>query len=180
MFVVGLAAANAGAAFAQGIPATPRLTRSLLEDLERATDRKLETVMDEDPFSLLGNTRGVYLERYGVVFTAEVELAPSAAQNPFRPAYGKGELVLLKEKKKHRVGQLKESMRAMLYQFANSRLALRPEDMIALAITIPYFSWENAEGMPRQIVMTAAKKTLMEARSGNAAAVSSIRIEEVY
>lgn len=159
--------------------APPRVSRGALEAMERAMDRKFETTMDEDPFSLLGATRGVYLDGYGVVFTTEVDLAPSAAPNPFRPAYGRGELMLLKEKKKYRIQQLKESMRAMLYECASTLDTLRTDENITIAVTVPYFRWENSEGMPRQIVLTATRKTALDAKAGSPAAIAAVKVQEL-
>jgi hypothetical protein len=160
------------------VAASP-VTRAALETLERAVDEKYEKTMPEDQFFMLGATRGVYLDGYGVVFTTEVELSPSAAPNPFRPAYGRGEKMLLREKKLHRITELKKSMREMLYRIAAS-LEIAPPEMIAVAVTLPYFHWENSEGMARRLIMTADRKTALEAKAGSPVAAAAIKIQELF
>src|SRR5260370_27848618 len=66
----------------------PRFKRAALTAMELSFDRRLTTLADE-PYLLIGPTRGVYLERYGAVFTAEVSLSITLAPNTFRPAVTK-------------------------------------------------------------------------------------------
>ena len=69
----------------------PRFKRAALTAMELSFDRRLTTLAD-DPYLLIGPTRGVYLEHYGAVFTAEVSLSNSLAPNPFRPAITKDDI----------------------------------------------------------------------------------------
>ena len=156
------------------IPA--RVTRASLRPLERSTDSSLESLLQDDPLSILGATRAVYLDGYGVVFSTEVELSPSAAPNPFRPAFGKEEIARLKEKKKVRIAFLKESMRNILVQFAKSLKTVPPGENVALAVTIPYYRWEDTEGMPLQILMVAPRKALTAAP----VPVNAVKVQEFY
>jgi len=49
---------------------------------------------------------------------------------------------------------------------------------IALAVTIPYSKVEDAEGLPRQIVMYAPRLAL---KSGNSATISStLKVQEFF
>src|SRR5579864_774446 len=70
--VVTLAAANA-----------PRVGRATLVSVEKNLDGRIRTLWDDNPYLLLGSTRGVYLENYGAVFTAEVDLVanPTSLMN---------------------------------------------------------------------------------------------------
>ena len=157
----------------------PRITYAALRTLERSTDANFETLIKEDPLNMLGATRGVYLDGYGVVFSAEVELAPSAAPNPFRPAFTKEDIQRLRERKTVRISHVKESMRNQLVNFAAALDTIPLNQNIALAVTIPYYRWENSEGMPRQIVMIAPRKALLDAKAGNSNALgAAIKIQE--
>lgn len=159
----------------------PRLTWAALHSLELSTDSGYETLVKEDPLNVLGNTRAVYLDGYGVVFSTEVELSPSSAPNPFRPRFTKEDVQRLREKKKVRVSFLKESMQNRLVELAHGLDMVPLTQNVALAVTIPYFRWESTEGMPRQIVMTAPRGALLEARTGNAGALSSaLKVQELY
>ena len=145
----------------------PRITYAALRALERSTDANFESLIQENPLSILGATRGVYLDGYGVVFSAEVELAAYAAQNPFRPAYTKDDIQKLRERKAVRISHLKESMRNMLVTLGTSLDTVPLTQNVALAVTIPYYRWEDSSGMPRQIVMISPRKALVDARAGN-------------
>ena len=69
------------AIFAASVP--PRVSRASLAHMERTVDAKVVAIDSKEQGFLLGPTRGVYLEGYGVVFTAEVDLLPAAAPDPF-------------------------------------------------------------------------------------------------
>ena len=170
----------AGLALAAALFAASGVNRASLRDLERATDSSFETLLKEDPLSILGATRGVYLEGYGVVFTTEVELSPSAAPNPFRPAFSKEDVVRLKEKKKLRIEFLKASMRGLLMSFAASLGKVPPAEHVAFAVTIPYFRWEDTSGMPRQILMVGSRQSLLDAKSGDEKALATLKVQEFY
>ena len=42
--------------------------------MEKSLDNRIARLWQDNPFVLLGPTRGVYLDGYGAVFTAEVNL----------------------------------------------------------------------------------------------------------
>jgi hypothetical protein len=78
----------------------PRVSRSSLVSLEKLADSKVIQLDANTPAEALGPTRGVYLEGYGAVFTAEVDPNPYAAPNPFsRPRYTEVELDKLRTQK---------------------------------------------------------------------------------
>ena len=72
------------------VAAVPRVSRDALHAMEISFDKRIQTPSVDDPFELLGNTRGVYLEGYGAVFTAEVNLLHSANVSPFQPDHAQG------------------------------------------------------------------------------------------
>lgn len=153
-----------------------RISWASLHSLEKSADSSFEALVKDDPLSILGNTRGVYLQGYGIVFTTEVELSPSAAPNPFRPAFSKEDIARLKEKKKVRISFLKESMRNTMVQFARNLNTVPPDENVALAVTIPYFRWEDTEGMPKQILMVAPRKAL----TATTTSANGVRVEEFF
>jgi hypothetical protein len=163
------ASAPAPAPMPETKPSVSRITRVALQGIERSVDRRYENTMDEDPFAILGATRGVYLDGYGVVFSTEIDLSPAAAPNPFGRPYGRGEILLLREKKKYRIDQVKASMRELMMNAAATLEGVRAEEKIALSVTIPYFSWEKSEGLPRQIIMVAPRRALLDAKAGGPA-----------
>jgi hypothetical protein len=172
--------AVAGVVLGVALCAATELNRASLRELERSTDAKFEGLMQEDPLAILGQTRGVYLAGYGVVFTTEVELAASAAPNPFRQPFSKQDIARLKEKKKLRISYMKESMRGLLISFATTLDAVPLKENVALAVTIPYFRWEDTSGMPRQILMVAPRQSLLEAKTGKTNGLATLKVQEFY
>src|SRR4051794_24306041 len=76
------------------------LTRAKLRSAELTGDGRFETMLNDDPASLLGGTRAVYLPGYGMVFSAELDLAPRLTPNPFRPSFTKQDIAHIREVKK--------------------------------------------------------------------------------
>lgn len=152
----------------------PRVTRNNLAALERYSDGRLVQLEGSNPGEALGKTRGVYLEGYGAVFSAEVDLIPFAAVNPFRPAYTDAEVGKLRTQKQARIDLLKKRMVESMVVMAQQLEAVRPSEQIALAVTIPYWPWEKANGMPRQILIQAPKSALV----GGSNLEASLKVQE--
>jgi hypothetical protein len=158
--------------FAASVPS--RVTRSTLVAAERAVDRNVTTFSSEDQGFLLGPARAVYLDGYGAVLTAEVDLVPSAAPNPFRPQYSKSDIANIKGKKRIRLAMLREKMREILVSTSASLENVSIDDKVALAVTIPYYTWEDSDGMPRQILMYGTRRGLAASR----ATPAEIKVQE--
>jgi hypothetical protein len=140
---------------------SPRVSRDNVATLERLTDGKVIQLDASTPGDVLGRTRGVYLEGYGAVFSAEVDLNPYAAVNPFRPAYTAAQVDNLRTQKQVRITALKKRMVESMVVIAQNLEGVPTAERIALAVTIPYFAWEKSEGMPRQILIQAPKSALL-------------------
>jgi hypothetical protein len=140
----------------------PRVSRNSMVSLEKLADSKVVQLDANTPGEALGPTRGVYLEGYGAVFTAEVDPNPFAAPNPFsRPRYSDTELDKLRTQKIARIETLKKRMAESLVIMARGLEGVPPNENVALAVTIPYYVWEKSNGMPRQIVLQAPKSALL-------------------
>ncbi|MCS7316017.1 MAG: hypothetical protein RMI94_11650 [Bryobacterales bacterium] len=157
----------------------PRAIRASLAALERLFDARIERQAIEDPLLLLGTTRGVYLEGYGAVLTAEVNLVAAPGLSPFRPALTKEEIARLNARKQQRLPQLKQIMREMLQDAAAALEALPPNEQIVLAITLFHYSWEDRTGLPGQILMQAQRQQLLAVRGRSAEALAgAITVKE--
>ncbi|HYP06708.1 MAG TPA: hypothetical protein VER03_10805 [Bryobacteraceae bacterium] len=152
-----------------GASVSPRVTRNNLVSLEKLTDTKVTQLDNNSPAEVLGHTRGVYLEGYGVVFTAEVDPNPYAAPNPFRPQYTKADLDKLRLQKKARIDVLKKKMVESLVVMARGLEGVPANEQVVLAVTIPYWVWENSTGMPKQIMIQAPKSALLSSTGLEAA-----------
>jgi hypothetical protein len=160
--------------------APPRVGRSVLANLERQIDTKVASIDPSGQGVPLGPTRGVYLEGYGAVFTAEVELLAAAAPNPFSGReQNAADKQRVKAEKRYRIDMLKQKMRETLVAAATPLDSVPLDEKVALAVTIPYFRWESTEGMPRQILMFAPRRVLLQSAKGDAKVLdSALKVQE--
>jgi hypothetical protein len=155
----------------------PVLNRAMLIPVEKRIDQRLETLFDE-PFLLLGMTRGLYLDKFGAVFSAELQLVSTPGVGTFGfTAPTKDMLVATRKKKLERLPLLKDAMRAQLASAAIALEKLPAEEKVVLGISIFRRSWEDSTGLPAQIVMQATRKDLLNARTAPAIE-AAIRIQE--
>jgi hypothetical protein len=136
----------------------PAIPRSVLRDLESRFDNSIVTAA-ADPIDLRGFTRGLYLEGYGVVFTAEIDLIRSPTPNPFRLVIPPAEVVRTHQRKVEHIPVLVQTMKEMMALSANTLTALRPTDQIVLQVRILYQAWEDTKGLPPEIRMKADRKS---------------------
>jgi hypothetical protein len=155
----------------------PPVTRAALVPIEKRIDARLGRPAQEEPYDLLGNTRAVYLEGFGVIFTTEVGLLQIPPITPFNPSFSKEEIRMIHQRKAAKLPLLKQAMREMLAASAASLTALPADDQVAVAVTLFYFSWEDRAGLPSQILMQASKKSLA-GKPVNEALTASIRLQE--
>jgi hypothetical protein len=156
---------------------TSSLNRAKLRSAELAGDTRFQTLIEDDPSTLLGGTRAVYLPGYGLVFSAELDLAPRYTPNPFRPSFTKEEIARIHQLKKDRLTTLRTQMRGMLVSWA-SNMEIPGNENLALSVTIPYSKVENSEGLPKQIVMSADRASLRSSDPGTQ--IASIKVQEYF
>jgi hypothetical protein len=151
----------------------PKVSRGMLEAMEHSLDRKLTGLWPQDPAEVLGVSQGVYIRGYGAVFLGEVNLAPALGQTPFHPAVTADEVRRTREKKLQRMAALRTTMRAMLMDSARSLDSLPVDEQVAVGLSLFYWTWENHEGMPTQIVMHASLKALLQATTPDQAQIAA-------
>ncbi len=155
----------------------PILNRAMLIPVEKRIDQRLETLYDE-PFLLLGMARGLYLDKFGAVFSAELQLVSTPGLGTFGfTAPTKEMLVSVRNKKLERLPILKEAMRAQLASAAVALERLPVDEKVVLGISIFRRSWEDSTGLPAQIVMQAIRKDLLAAKTAPAIE-AAIRVQE--
>jgi hypothetical protein len=151
------------------LPATPRVPRGSIANIEKAFDSRLRSFDINDPIDMLGTTRGVYLEGYGVVFTNEVGLVVPPAISPFHPTVAKEDVGRLRARKLARVPQVKKLMRDMMVHAAYSLREVPLDEQVAVGLLLSYAPWEDSAGLPREILMEAQRKTLVDFEAGRIA-----------
>jgi len=157
---------------------TPRVPRNTLAATEKKLDDSFTKLWSDNPFVVLGRTRGVYLEGYGAVFTAEVNLVAGPIIGLMLPPMTKQDIATHKQRKIARIPELKKALeKALADTAASPEMAVVPPDQqIVLVAFLSHFPWEDLEGLPAQIMMQGSKKKLMEAqREGGAALEAAIQ-----
>jgi hypothetical protein len=155
----------------------PRVPRNTLAATEKNLDNRFTKLWSDNPFVVLGPTRGVYLEGYGAVFTAEVNLVAGPSIGILTPPMTKQDIAQHKQKKIARIPELKKALEKALADTAASldMAAVPPDEQIVLVAFLSHFPWEDLGGLPAQIMMQGSKKKLMEAqREGGAALEAAI------
>jgi hypothetical protein len=156
----------------------PRVPRTTLAAAEKNLDNRFAGLWSDNPFIMLGPTRGVYLEGYGAVFTAEVNLVAGPQISILTSSMTKASIAQHRLKKIERIPELKKAMEKALADTAASpaMASVPPDEQIVLVAFLSHFPWEDLTGVPSQIMMQGSKKKLMEAqREGGAALEASIR-----
>lgn len=146
----------------------PKVNRIMIEAMEKSIEGKLQSLFAPEPAEVLGLTQGAYINGYGAVFMSEINLAPAPGITPFHPAIKPDEVKRTHDKKVQRIAALRNSMRDILVDTAASLDSVPPDEQVAVGISLFYWTWENREGLPSQIVMHAPKKLLLQAKAGTA------------
>ena len=167
---VASAAAPAAAPAAVVTPTEKsRLPRQTLADVERHLDTKLASLGGaNDPMDLLGDARGIYLDGYGAVFTAEVSLIVTPGINPFHTEFTAPEKEKVHQRKIDRLPLLRQAMRDMWRDSATTLTAMPDNQQVVIAVRLLYLPWEDTHGLPAQIVMKGDRR----------AAAGSVQMEE--
>lgn len=152
---------------------SPKVNRGMIESMQHSLDRKLSGLWPQDPAEVLGVSQGTYIQGYGAVFLGEVNLAPAAGITPFHPTVNADEVRRTHEKKLQRMAALRTAMRAMLLDSARSLDSLPPDQQVAVGLSLFYWTWENREGMPAQIVMHAPRRALLGTTNAEQAPIVS-------
>jgi len=146
----------------------PKVTRTMVEAMEKSVDGRLQNLFAPDSAEIVGVTQGAYISGYGAVFMSEVNLAPAPGISPFHPTVKPDEIKRTHDKKVERIAALRNTMRDILVDTAASLDSVPPDEQVALGISLFYWTWENRDGLPAQIVMHAPKKLLLQAKAGTA------------
>ena len=122
-----------------------------------------------DPYQVLGDARGTYLEGYGTLFTIELDLiGRGLAMTPFKPTMTPEELESLRERKLKKLVVMKETMRTLMMNASGTLEGLPPNERVAMEAILITFSWENSRGIPQRVFMSAEKQKLLDAKAAHA------------
>jgi hypothetical protein len=159
-----------GSAFGSaGTP--PRVSRVSLAAAEKVLDDRLKGVFND--ITVTGFSRGVYLEGYGVVLTAEVNLFP-APYNMVHTTLSKEEQNQTLVEKRKRLPKMRIAVQQALADLAASAVldGVPGDEQITVSLLMLRYPWEN--GLPVQMILKAPKKRLMEAQHAGPAALDAV------
>jgi hypothetical protein len=157
----------------------PGIARQTFTEMEKRFDSQLAATGGAHPIDVLGLTRGLYLDDYGVIFTAEVSLIQTPPPSPFRKDGISPELRSeVYRQKTENLPLLKKVMREMVKNTAMTFGAagvkmniLKPNAQVVLAVRLLYLPYESTIGLPGLIVMKADLK---------GALTDDIKVEEQF
>jgi hypothetical protein len=152
---------------------SPRVSRATLTAMEKSLDGRISKLWQDNPFLLLGATRGVYLDGYGAVFTAEINLVANPI-SLMQANLTKEDIAKHRQRKLERIPILKKALMDALVSTAASLDTVPPEESITIVAFLPYYSWEDISGLPTQLTVQAQKKKVLEAQHAGAAALDAV------
>ena len=161
---------------------SPRVSRAALGSAETSLDDRIKALWPDNPLALVGTTRGIYLEGYGAVFTAEVNPISAPLALFHGTAYSKAEKDQYHKRRKERLPQLVSLMKQTLVASAASLDPVPADEQIIIAVVLDHNMWEDVSGMPASVMVQGTKRKLLEAQragSGGAAMLDqAIRVTE--
>jgi hypothetical protein len=138
------------------------ITRAAMQAVEKSIDARLSA----DSSDLLGNTRGIYLPGFGVVFTAEVATVKLPGPSPFHQTFTADERAKARARKVEALPKLRETIKAALISAAADLRSLPLNEKLVFGVNLFYWNWEDAAGLPSQIVMQATRQQLVTRLEG--------------
>jgi hypothetical protein len=165
-----LAMTAAASASAADMSNAPRLARGPVATTEKNLDNRFTRLWSDNPVPVLGPSRGVYLEGYGIVFTTEVNVVAGPPLTLFNPPITKEYAAQHKQAKMKRIPELRAELQKALLDVAASKemATVPPDEQIVLVAYLSHFPWEDLSGIPAQIMLQGSKKKLLEAKSSGA------------
>ena len=143
-------------------PRAARIPAQAITDLERAFNNRLSSMADvNEPAELMGDTRGVQLEDYGVVFTAEVSLVVTPGLMPGRPKIPPELAARVRKARVERLPLLKAAMKEMMRNMAAAFTQVPSSQQMVLVVRLYYGVWEDTTGMPAHVIMRADRASAL-------------------
>ncbi|MFB3828790.1 MAG: hypothetical protein ACE15B_18620 [Bryobacteraceae bacterium] len=149
---------------AQDEKARPK--RAEVAAVEEGFNERVKKISLEDPMEVLSSAQGVYLQGYGAVFTAQVDLIVTPTLNPFRQTISPQEVERVRQRKLARLATVVAAMKETMAAAARQLETVPAKEQIVLAVSLFYSRWEDRNGLPGQIVMKAERQSLLSKAAG--------------
>jgi hypothetical protein len=143
------------------------LKRQMDQFDQRLQDALLK-MFEARPFVILGEPKSTYLEGFGVVVHAELNLYPVAVLSPFTSKQAlDNEIKLEQEQKPLRLRELRNRLREVLVEQGAALTQLPSEENVAIVIHL--FNVRQQANIPGQVVAQARRQALLELKARGAA-----------
>jgi hypothetical protein len=150
------------------------VSRAVIRSAEISLDDRLSRIWPDTPSARVSPTRGVYLDGYGAVFTAEmspISDGTSLMHSTLRPE----EKAQVRAKKIARIPELKKALKEALIETASSLDPIPLDEQVVLEVVIDRFLWEDGSGYPSELIVQAPRRKLLELkRAGNAGGAAAV------
>jgi hypothetical protein len=133
--------------------------------MEKVVNDQIQRAFPDDPWVLLGFTRGFYVNGVGVVFSADINLASGPTVNPATPNPRKELLVAQHEKKQKRLPVLRETMYTIVRYLSTAATSLPEDEQVVFCVSLMRSPWEIGNDIPAQIVMHVQRGKMVAAKA---------------
>jgi hypothetical protein len=139
------------------------LKRQMDQFDQRLRDALLK-MFEARPFVILEEPKSTYLEGFGVVVHAELNLYPVAMLSPFTSKQAlDNEIKLEQEQKPLRLKELRNRLRELLVEQGTALTLLSTEENVAIVIHL--FNVRPQANIPGQVVVQAKRQALLELKT---------------
>lgn len=151
-----------GLACAQTAAAVPGPPRAEVKAVERLCDKSIETY-GIDTIEQITHARALYIEGYGVLISFEVNLARVSPLVGFAGGLSKAQKDRIRENKMKRLPEFRQFLEGLLLEAVKPLEHLSPEDNLLVSVDLDYTNYEDSDGLPEMISLSAKKKDLLDA-----------------
>jgi hypothetical protein len=164
---------------AGAIAEAPAVSRPAIRSVEQSLDERLSRIWQDTPMSLVSRTRGVYLDGYGVVFTADMNPVSDgiSLMNTRLQPQQKAQVL---QKKIARIPELRKALKEAL---VNTAVTLDPvplDEQVVLEVILRRFDWEEGPaGYPAEMIVQSTRRKLLDVKHANGVGLdAAIRLTE--
>jgi hypothetical protein len=164
LLVSSLAIVGVAAAAVADAPTPVR--RAVIRAAEVSLKDRLVRIFPDTP-AVTGEPRGIYIDGFGAVFTAEMQPVydgTSLMHAILRPE----EKAQVLAKKKARIPEIEKALKGALVETAASLDPVPPDEQVVLEVVIDRFVWEDGSGYPAELMVQAQRRKLLELKRTNA------------
>ena len=170
--LVLLGSAAGAVADAPGVP------RPVIRSAEQALDSRFSRMWADTPGALVGHTRGVYIDDYGAIFTAEISPVV-LVDNPMTAIILPEQKAQVKQKKAARIPELKKALKEALVETAASLDPVPLDQQVAVEVVLLRYDWEDGTGYPAELIVQSTRRKLLEVKRANGAGIdAAIKVTE--